>query len=53
MEIIEDQCDCNDIPVITFCKKCDTVYLCDSENESGRGLNITLKDLQEFIESRE
>ena len=30
-EIIEDDCECEDIPLITFCKKCKRFFLIGNE----------------------
>jgi hypothetical protein len=32
-EIIEDDCNCEDTPLIVYCKKCKRVYLCTSKEE--------------------
>ena len=51
MEIVE--CECEDKPIITFCRKCNSVSMINQDNDIRTELAISLKELLEFISKKE
>lgn len=44
---------CEDKEVITYCKKCDCVYAVNQNDGTRTELNMTIKELIEFIAQKE
>lgn len=44
---------CKDKPIITYCKKCNSVYGVNWNTGDRRELNLTIKELLEFLRKKE
>lgn len=48
-EVIDDECNCEDTPIIVYCKKCKRAYLCTKDGERTEISNI--KALHDFLQA--